>query len=85
MDCTIKKDKFVMVVPPFSSSVPNPSFFPGTALMEIYVMLYSGICHFRCFVLRCMICLGQLFAVNLNSHSHLSTNIGKMFYFTVLC
>jgi len=29
----VKKDKIVLVVPPFSSSVPPPNtFFPGTAL-----------------------------------------------------
>jgi len=35
MDCTIKKDKIVLVVPPFSSSVPHPpnTLFSGTALM----------------------------------------------------
>ena len=33
MNCTIKKDKIVLVVPPFSSSVSPPNtFFPGTAL-----------------------------------------------------
>jgi len=35
MDCAIKKDKIVLVVPPFSSSVPSPTpFFPETALSK---------------------------------------------------
>jgi len=43
MDCTIKEDKIVLVVPPFASSTPPPphpnTFFPGTALFEIYSLI----------------------------------------------
>ena len=47
MDCTIKKDKIVLVVPPFSSSVPSPPipFFLEQPLniFEVWPIIYSEV------------------------------------------
>jgi len=40
MDCIIKKDKIVLVVPPFSSSVPPTPFFLEQPLMDTATHAY---------------------------------------------